>query len=135
MIIDDKLLDSLRKKAKVSERKRIAFDLRNDIDEDSQRMLNIMEVGTQVPIHRHLDTIESAFLLRGRIDEIFFDENGKETERFHLDTKSGYYGIQIPIGVWHTVYVIEPSVLLEIKAGKYHTLAFTDTLQTISNKK
>lgn len=129
MIIDDKLLDSLKQKAEASERRRVALDLRNNADEDSQRMLNIMEPGTQVPIHRHPDTVETAILIRGCMDEIFFDENGNETERFRLDKDSGNYGIQIPLGTWHTVEVIEPSVLLEIKAGKYHPVQPSDLLE------
>jgi cupin fold WbuC family metalloprotein len=129
MIIDDKLLDTLREQAKASERKRVAFDLRNDAGENSQRMLNIMEPGTAVPIHRHADTIETAILIRGRMDEIFFDADGKEIERIHLDRSAGNYGLQIPVGMWHTVEVLEPSVLLEIKAGKYQPIRPCDVLE------
>ncbi len=119
MEINDKLLDELQQKAQASERRRAAMDLRNDANEQSQRMLNALEPGTIVPIHRHPTTSETCLLLRGRLDEIFYDDNGKETARHHFNTANGVYGLQIPAGQWHTIEVYEPSVILEVKAGSY----------------
>lgn len=119
MVIDKTLLDKLQEEAKASERLRVHLDLRNDANEDSQRMLNVMEVGTIVPIHRHVDTIETVIILRGRMDEIYYDEHGKETSRFHLNPSGGVYGLQIPAGQYHSVEAITPCAIIEIKAGKY----------------
>ena len=119
MEINDKLLDELQQKARTSERLRAAMDLRNDANEQSQRMLNALEPGTIVPIHRHPTTAETCLLLRGRLDEIFYDDNGNEIARHHFNTANGVYGLQIPAGQWHTIEVFEPSVILEVKAGSY----------------
>lgn len=128
MVIDDKLLDELQAQAKVSPRLRVHLDLRNDADEDSQRMLNVMEPGTVVPIHRHVDTIETVIILRGRMDEIYYDEKGNETERIHLDAVNGVYGLQIPIGQYHSVEALTPCTIIEIKAGKYDPAKTEDYL-------
>ena len=119
MIIDDKLLDGLQQQAKACERKRVHFDLRNNAGENSQRMLNVMEPGTVVPIHRHVDTIETVVILRGKMDEIYYDAVGKETQRIHLDASKGCYGLQIPMGQYHSVEALTPCTIIEIKAGKY----------------
>ena len=119
MIIDDKLLDSLQQQAKTSERKRVHLDLRNSAEEDSQRMLNVMEPGTVVPIHRHVDTIETVVILRGKMDEIYYNKEGQETQRIHLDASKGCYGLQIPAGQYHSVKALSPCTIIEIKAGKY----------------
>lgn len=119
MIIDDKLLDGLQQQARASERKRVHLDLRNSAEEDSQRMLNIMESGTVVPIHRHVDTIETVVILRGKMDEIYYDASGRETQRIHLDASKGCYGLQIPMGQYHSVEALTPCTIIEIKAGKY----------------
>lgn len=128
MVIDDKLLDELLEQAKTSPRLRVHLDLRNDADEDSQRMLNVMEPGTVVPIHRHVDTIETVIILRGRMDEIYYDDNGNETERIHLDADSGVYGLQIPMGQYHSVEALTSCTIIEIKAGKYDPVKTEDFL-------
>lgn len=128
MIINNDLLDKLQAQAKISSRLRVHLDLRNDADEDSQRMLNVMEPGTFVPIHRHVDTIETVIILRGRMDEIYYEENGKEAERIHLDAANGVYGLQIPIGQYHSVEALTPCTIIEIKAGKYNPAKTEDFL-------
>lgn len=128
MMIDDKLLDNLQAQAKTSPRLRVHFDLRNNAEEDSQRMLNVMEPGTAVPIHRHVDTIETVIILRGKMDEIYYDDKGKETERIHLDADNGVYGLQIPMGQYHSVEVLTPCTIIEIKAGKYDPAKTEDFL-------
>jgi cupin fold WbuC family metalloprotein len=128
MLIDDKLLDSIRSEAKVSPRLRMNYDLRNSVEDGSQRMLNAVEVGTVIPIHRHRGTSETQIFMRGVVDVVFYDDSGKETERFHIDPKHGTYGVQVPAGQWHTLEVIEPAVLFESKDGKYNPLSDKDFL-------
>ena len=82
-------------------------------------MLNALLPGTVVPIHRHPQSTENVFLLCGNIVEVIYDENGKEIERIHLDPTVGNYGCVVPQGAWHTVEVLEPSVIYEAKDGKY----------------
>lgn len=129
-LINDELLDDLRLKAQGSERLRMNFDLRTTAEDGSQRMLNCLEVGTQVPIHRHTETTETTICLKGRLDVVFYaelpnmDAGGpgrefKEILRTELCPAKGNYGIQIPLGAWHTVEVKEPSVLFEAKDGAY----------------
>ena len=121
------LLDSLTEQAKVSPRLRVNLDLRNDENDSSQRMLNAMMPGTEVAIHRHPMSNENVILIKGRMDEVLYDEvtseDGKvtlkESERIHLCPEEGVYGCQVPKGAWHTVEVLEPSVIYEGKDGKY----------------
>lgn len=121
--IDKDLLNELLQKASQSERKRYAYDLRNSEEDNSQRMLNALMPGTEVPIHRHEDTSETTVCIYGRLDVIFFDllSGGtfEESSRVSLDSANGSYGLQIPKGAWHTVEVKEPSVIFEGKDGRY----------------
>ena len=119
MTIDDKFLDALQGKAKESPRLRMHYDLRNTPEDQSQRILNALEPGTVLPIHRHMASSETVFLLRGRLDEIFYDGEGRETERYHLDPLKGVYGCDIPSRQWHSIEVFEPSVIIEMKDGPY----------------
>ena len=119
MKINKELLGSLFEQAVVNPRLRQNFDLRTSANDNSQRMLNALLPGTIVPIHRHPQSTENVFLLCGKIVEIICDENGKEIERIHLDPTIGNYGCVVPQGAWHTVEVLEPSVIYEAKDGKY----------------
>ena len=98
---------------------RQSYDLRTSSDDNSQRILNALLPGTVVPIHRHPNSNENVLLLCGKLVEIIYDENGNEKERIHLDPTIGNYGCVIPPGAWHTVEVLEPSVIYEAKDGKY----------------
>lgn len=129
-LINEELLEELRGKAKESERKRQNFDLRTTPEDGSQRMLNFLEPGTQVPIHRHEDTSETIVCLKGSLDAVLYEElpnmdaggpgrDFKEISRTTLCPEAGCYGIQIPQKVWHTVDVKEPSVIFEAKDGAY----------------
>ena len=91
-------------------------------------MLNALEIGTVLPIHRHTTTSETQLLLRGRIDVMFYDNLGRETERFHLDPRNGKYGVNIPIGQWHNLEVLEPAVIFEAKDGPYKPIEPEDVL-------
>ena len=127
MTINQELLDKLFEEAKVNARLRINLDLRTSAEDGSQRMLNAMLPGTQVAIHRHPMSNENVILIKGRLDEVLYEEvtteDGKvklkEAERIHLCPEEGAYGCQVPQGVWHTVEVLEPSVIYEGKDKKY----------------
>lgn len=119
MEINKDLLDNLFEQAKENPRLRQNLDLRTSADDNSQRMLNALLPGTVVPIHRHPQSTENVFLLCGKIVEVICDENGNEIERIHLDPTVGNYGCVVPQGAWHTVEVLEPSVIYEAKDGKY----------------
>ena len=80
MIIDNKILDELSAQAKANPRLRQAMDVRNSPEDLSQRMLNALEPGTVMPIHRHLASSETMVLLRGKICWHFYDDAGNETE-------------------------------------------------------
>lgn len=127
-LLNNELLDALEKQASESGRLRAAHDLRTSGNDGSQRMLNALLPGTQVPVHRHPASAETVMMVRGSVTEIFYDENGKETNRFTLDAASGLYGLQVPVGQWHTVAVTEPCVILEIKDGKYAPAAPEDIM-------
>lgn len=119
MKIDKELLDELLAKAAGSERLRMNFDLRTSAEDGGQRMLNALLPGTCVPVHRHPMSNESVLCLKGRLVEVLYDAEGNETERVVLDPKAGAHGFVVPAGVWHTVEVLEPSVIFEAKDGKY----------------
>ena len=132
--INKKLISELFDSAVVNPRLRQSFDLRNP-DDNGQRMLNALLPGTIVPIHRHPNSNESVIILCGKLIEITYDDNGNETERIHLDPSLGNLGCVVPAGAWHTVEVLEPSVIFEAKDGKYgqdgsETLADEDKAKT-----
>lgn len=117
--IDKKLINDLFDKAVVSDRKRMNYDLRTSANDGSQRMLNALLPGSIVPIHRHQHSNENVLLLCGKLVEVIYDFEGNETERIHLDPSVGNFGCVVPAGSWHTVEVLEPSVIYEAKDGKY----------------
>ena len=123
-------LNQLFEQAKVNPRLRQGFDLRTSPADSSQRMLNALLPGTVVPIHRHENTTETVICLCGNLDEVIYEEvdsqlpsltgsRFREIERIHLCPAQSQYGCQVPKGAWHTVEVIEPSVIFEAKDGKY----------------
>ena len=125
--IDKTLLDALLEKATASERRRMNFDLRTCATcpeaglpvDGSQRMLNALLPGTCVPVHRHPRSNENVLCLRGRLDEVLYAADGREVERISLCPAEGRYGCVIPAGAWHTVEVLEPSVIYEAKDGRF----------------
>ena len=117
--IDKKLINDLFDKAVVSDRKRMNYDLRTSSNDGSQRMLNALLPGTSVPVHRHPRSNENVLLLQGKLVEVIYDVAGNESERIHLDPSVGNFGCVVPAGAWHTVEVLEPSVIFEAKDGKY----------------
>lgn len=129
MIIDNNLLDELLEEAKNSPRLRMNRDMRTSPVDGSQRMLNALLPGTVLPIHRHQHTTEFMTLLRGRLEQIYYDDNGNDTQRFILDPREGNYAISIPKGQWHNTIALEPSVIFEAKDGVYVPIAEDDILE------
>ena len=112
MIIDDKLLDKVTREAMESPRLRMNFNLHENLDDKVQRLVNVLLPSTVIPIHRHRHTAETYLLLRGKMFVVFYDE----------------MGAQIPIGQWHSVEVIEPSAIFEVKEGTYAPLQPEDMM-------
>ena len=128
MIIDKKILDELTERAKVSPRLRMNFDLRNSEKDQSQRMLNALEPGTVLPIHRHRTTSETVVCIRGHFEEYFYDENGNLTET--IDMRPGGVVLNIPQGQWHSLKCFESgTVLIEIKDGPYEPMQEGEVLR------
>ena len=144
MEFDNDFLGKLFEQAVANARLRQNYDLRTSTADTSQRMLNALLPGTIVPIHRHEDTTETVICLCGRLDEVIYEEvktyknaateaapmgmdaqdvtckvEYREVQRIHLGPTEAKYGCQIPKGAWHTVEVIEPSVIFEAKDGAY----------------
>lgn len=128
MLIDTELLDKVSGQAAASPRLRMNYNLHSNLDAPAQRLLNALEPGTALPIHRHNHTAETYVLLRGRIDVMFYSADGTEADRFHLNPLTGNYGLQILRGQWHALEVLESSVILEIKDGPYTPLSPEDIL-------
>lgn len=128
MIIDDSLLDKVTSEAEASPRLRMNYNLHDSLDAKAQRLINVLLPGTILPIHRHRHTAETYVLLRGKMFVVFYNDLGAQVERYLLDPSLGNYGVQIPAGQWHTVEVIEPSAILEVKDGPYTPLAPEDMM-------
>ena len=120
MVINRELLDKITEQAKASPRLRMNFDLRDSKDDESQRMLNAIEPATIIPIHRHTMTSEDVVVLRGKAEEVFFDDNGKEIEKFLLTPCGEIPAIHVPKGQYHTCRSLESgTVIIEFKNTKY----------------
>ena len=131
MKITQALLDKLTEEAKASPRLRMNLDLRNSADDQSQRMLNAIEPGSPLPIHRHRHTSETVVCLRGRLVWEFYDELDRIcTETIELSPNGQVVALNIPAGQWHTVRALESgSVILEMKDGAYEPLQDCDVLK------
>lgn len=129
MVITQALLDSLTEQAKANPRLRQAMDLRNSPEDLSQRMLNALEPGTVMPIHRHMASSETVTLLRGKIRWHFYDDAGNKTESVILDANGDVRCINVEKGRWHSLECMESgSVLLECKNGRYEPLREEEVL-------
>lgn len=131
MKIDQTLLDSLTAQAKASPRLRMNYDLRNSAADTSQRMLNAIEPGSVVPIHRHQKTSETVVVLRGRVVEEFYDELERICSATYEVSPSGpVCALNIPAGTWHTLRSLESgTVILEVKDGAYEPIGPEDILK------
>ena len=140
MVIDNILLDNLTAQAKESPRLRMNMDLRNSAADSSQRMLNAIEPGSVVPIHRHQKTSETVVVLRGRVVEEYYDDAGVLVESFvlgdchvadapHNDVPMAC-ALNIPAGQWHTLRALESgTVILEMKDGAYEPIGAEDVME------
>ena len=122
-------MDELTAEAKASPRLRMNRDLRNSPEDKSQRMLNALEPGTPLPIHRHRKSSETVVCLRGHLREIFYNDEGVVTGTYDLAPNSDGVALNIPMGQWHTVEVLESgTVIMEVKDGAYEPLQEEDVL-------
>ncbi len=129
MTINKQLLDELAARAQASPKFRMNLDLRDSVEDESQRMLNAIEPGTVIPVHRHTMTSEDVVVLRGRAEEVFFDDHGKETGRWLLVPGSEMPAIHVPIGQYHTCRSLESgTVIIEFKNTKYDPAMTEDIL-------
>ena len=127
--IDKELLDNLTAQAKVSPRLRINYDLRNSAEDTSQRMLNAIEPGSEVPVHRHQKTSETVVVLRGRVVEEFYDDAGVCYESVEVSPCGSVYALNIPAGTWHTLRALESgTVIIEMKDGPFIPTSEEDIL-------
>ena len=130
MIIDQQILDELTAKAKESPRLRVAMDLRNSPDDQSQRMLNALEPGTVMPIHRHMGSSETCVCIRGHFEEYFYDEQGRLTDT--VDMVPGGVVRNIERGQWHSLKCLASgTVLLEAKDGPYRPLGEDEVMAPV----
>ena len=128
MLVDQTVLDALTARAKESPRLRMNLDLRNSPADGSQRMLNAIEPGTVLPIHRHPTTSETVVCLRGHFQEYFYDADGRLTDT--IDMRPGGNLLNIPVGQWHNLVSFESgTVLLEVKDGPYEPIGPEDILE------
>ena len=130
MKITQELLDSLTAQAKESPRLRMNMDLRNSSADTSQRMLNAIEPGSVVPIHRHRATSETFVVVRGRVVEEFYDDSGSLEDVCEVSAGGEVCALNIPLGKWHTLKALESgTVILEMKDGGYEPIGEEDIMQ------
>lgn len=130
MKITQAIMDELTAQAKASPRLRMNRDLRNSPEDHSQRMLNAIEPGSPLPIHRHRKSSETVVCLRGRLVWEFYDELERIcTETIELSPNGPIVALNVPLGQWHTVKALESgSVIMEFKDGAYEPLQDCDIL-------
>ena len=132
MVIDEKFLDSLSEQARSNPRLRQSFDLRTTPNDGSQRMLNALEPGTVMPIHRHRNSSETVVLLRGSFRELFYDDDGSLTEDVLVKDGGTNKVLQVEKGRWHSLECLEPgTVIFEAKDGRYEPLTEMDILDKV----
>ncbi|MBR5814216.1 MAG: WbuC family cupin fold metalloprotein [Bacteroidaceae bacterium] len=130
MRIDNELLESLTKKAEANERLRMNLDMRTSPEDTSQRMLNAIEPGSILPIHRHRFTTETVVMVKGSLKETFYNDKGEVTDIILMQAGGECPMIQIPAGQWHTAEALEPgTVIFEAKDGAYVPLSQDDVLE------
>ena len=129
MLLDKKLLNQLSKSASENPRLRTSFDLRNTDKDNSQRMLNALQPGTILPIHRHPFTAETLIMVRGSVCQKFYNDKGVVTDTFILKAGGDCSAIQIPAGQFHSLECIEAdTVIFEAKDGPYMPVSAEDIL-------
>ena len=130
MKINKQILDDLSRQAVQSPRLRMNLDLRTSPSDNSQRMLNALEPGTQIPVHRHTKSTEVLVMLRGRIRQNYYDDNGNVTDSFIVEAGSDICALSVPVGQWHNTEALESgTVFFECKDGAYEPLGPEDVMQ------
>lgn len=120
MIIDKSLLDSVIEQAKASPRMRMNYNFHQSLEDKCHRMLNAVEPGTEVPVHRHPTKDESFVVLRGKVKVSTYNDDGSVKESVILSLENGRYGVYIPKNVWHNLESLESgSVIFECKEGPF----------------
>lgn len=133
MKLDTTLLDTLTAQAKTSPRLRQHYDLRDNPDDNSQRILNALEPGTVLPIHRHPKSSETVVVLRGKGRWNYYDDNGHLTGSFIVSADGDIRGVSVPKGQWHNTECLESgTVILECKDEKYAPLAEDDVMERMT---
>lgn len=123
-------MDSLSRQAKERPRLRQAFDLRTSPNDSSQRILNAVEPGTILPIHRHRGSTETIIVLRGKVVQHYYNDAGEKTASYVLAPQSAKVGMSVPVGQWHALESLEEgSVIFESKDGAYQPLSAEDILE------
>ena len=143
MNINKQLLDNLTAQAQASPRFRMNYDLRDSAEDHSQRMLNALEPGTVLPIHRHRTTSETVVILRGKAVQWLYDEQGNVTGKVFLAAGAcdpnvasllglpadAVPGMQVEKGQWHRLESLESgTVIVEFKDGAYEPIGPADIL-------
>lgn len=129
-LINEDLLNEVTQQAKESPRLRMNHNLHDSLESKAQRLLNALEPGTVLPIHRHPNTAETYILLRGKIKVMFYNDRKEMTESILLDPMAGGYGVHIPDNQWHTLEVMESgTVIFEVKDGPYMPLEKENILE------
>ena len=118
-IIDDNLMNGLAEEAKKSPRLRKNYNFHQSLQDKCHRFLNALEPGTFIPVHHHPDKDETFVILKGKVRVTTYNDEGKIAESCVISQESGRYGVDIPKNVWHGLECLEPSVLLECKAGPF----------------
>ena len=120
MVIDKDLLDKVSAQAKASPRLRMNYNFHQSLDDKCHRMLNAVEPGTDIPIHRHPTKDESFVVLRGKVRSTTHNDDGSVIESVVLSAEDGRYGVDIPKGVWHRLESLESgTVVFECKEGPF----------------
>ena len=129
MVLDTNLLDALTAQAKASPRLRMNFDLRNSPNDQSQRMLNALEPGTVMPIHRHRHSSETVVVLRGKVKWVYYNDQKEITDTFIVAPGSDLVGLSVPMGQWHSLECLETgTVIFESKDGAFEPMRPEDVL-------
>ncbi len=129
LYLNDELLNELSEKALENQRLRINYNLHDSLEAPVQRLLNAMEPGTELPVHRHVDTAETYLILRGALNVLVYSQSGELISEQELNPSKGFYGAHVPAGQWHTVEVLEKgTVIFEVKQGPYRPLSADDIL-------
>ena len=106
--------------AKASARLRMNYNFHQSLEDKCHRMLNAVEPGSDIPIHRHPDKDESFVVLRGKVRSTTYKDDGSVIESVVLSQEDGLYGVDIPKGVWHKLESLESgSVVFECKEGPF----------------